>query len=279
MPDDIRLLQKLLQDLSFSPGWKHYGQRDFAELALLQKLNTIKGCPLTLFDDVVSWVKKHLLETDKDSDQESDLIQNVPVAKMLRSRHKCLIDYESRSNMIDMRPVTKDIPLIKSSGTARTTKVPFLHSLYYLLTDANLTKSENLLPSVLTNNHVSPGVSQSNTNTIYKDIDTGLRYQSAKAKLELEEMDLALELVFFGDASVLDPMSGRMKTDMLTYTLGIFNCETRYSPEAWASIRSIPLLTKVEHKNANNKLVDYHQIVQHLLDEPRSLMHKYAGQL
>ena len=64
---------------------------------------------------------------------------------------------------------------------------------------------------------------------------------------------------------------------MLMYTLGIFNRSTRNSAKAWTSLGSIPSFSKFEHKDADTKLIDYHNIVSFLLEEPRSLMLNYAG--
>jgi hypothetical protein len=44
--DDLSLLDHLLTDPNFSSGWDSISKSEQAEIALMERLNKIKGCPL-----------------------------------------------------------------------------------------------------------------------------------------------------------------------------------------------------------------------------------------
>ena len=51
LPSELWMLQHLLLDPNFGPGWSIASER--AEIALLGRLNKIKGSPLSLYDNVI----------------------------------------------------------------------------------------------------------------------------------------------------------------------------------------------------------------------------------
>ena len=137
-PDDPSLLDYFLSHPNFSPGWSSIPKSEQAEIALLDKLNKIKGCPLYIYDDVIAWTKEHLqCESTMDADDN--------IIPLLRSRRMCMKHFETSAHAEINRPITKDIDLQACHGKVLLTKVPFLGSLYNLLTDVELIQDSTLL--------------------------------------------------------------------------------------------------------------------------------------
>ena len=67
------MLQHLLEHQNFGPGWSCIPKSERATIALLARLNKIKGCPLSLYDEVISWVQEHL-QSDSMVDSDDNIV-------------------------------------------------------------------------------------------------------------------------------------------------------------------------------------------------------------
>ena len=70
----------------------------------------------------------------------------------------------------------------------------------------------------------------------------------------------------FIDASNYD-RGDRLSTEMVAYTLSLFNRSHRYQSSAWRSMGSIPSFKKTGHKSADQKVLDYHFILGNILKD------------
>jgi hypothetical protein len=73
LPDETKLIETLMSDPNFSAGWKIIQPSEIAEIALLKRLNRIKGCPLSVYDDVLEWVRE-FIQDDANINSESNII-------------------------------------------------------------------------------------------------------------------------------------------------------------------------------------------------------------
>jgi hypothetical protein len=53
LPDDLSLLELLVSDPNYKPGWHFMSESERAEIKLMNSLEDIKGCPLYVYDAVV----------------------------------------------------------------------------------------------------------------------------------------------------------------------------------------------------------------------------------
>ena len=67
-PDDLGLLELLLEDPNYFPQWHCVSEVEKAEIKLMSRLNNINGCPLYVYDAVRTWTKESLYTGGDDSD-------------------------------------------------------------------------------------------------------------------------------------------------------------------------------------------------------------------
>lgn len=222
-PSNTHLLELLLTNPNFSPGWSSFSKSKKAELSLLNMLNSVKGCPLYLYDDIVKWAKDNFSSPDSSTGDEA----HDNIASMLRTREACLSHFEAMAHTTSMKPETQEhFPLKHSSGTVPLTKLPLVGTLYNKLTDVDLMQDNKLLI-----NGASPYTAPDKIPDVLNDINTGSRYISAYSNLKKDKIDLPLPIIPFIDASVLD-RGDRLSTEMIAFTLGLFYCATRYMSQA-----------------------------------------------
>jgi hypothetical protein len=263
LPDELGMLKHLLDDPNFGPGWSIIPKSERAEIALLERLNKIKGCPLSLYDDIISWVQEHLQSESGESDGN--------IIPLLRKRERCLKHFESCAHAEAARPVTTTVQLQESEGSVNLTKIPFLPTLYGMLTDTELIQDGCLLmngPSPYSNPEKKPAV--------FDDFNTGSRYIDSHFNLKQDDIDYPLGIINFIDASVFDK-SDRLGTEMVAFTISLLNRETRNKSQAWRSLGSIPNFKRVDHKSADEKIVDYHLLLGELLLDIEILQRSKAG--
>jgi hypothetical protein len=105
LPDETKLIETLMSDPNFSAGWKIIQPSEIAEIALLKRLNRIKGCPLSVYDDVLEWVRE-FIQDDANINSESNIIP------LLRSRDVVMRSFGIRSHCAEMEPTTTNIKLV-----------------------------------------------------------------------------------------------------------------------------------------------------------------------
>ena len=264
LADNLWMLHHLLDDPNFGPGWSMIPKSERAEIALLDRLNKIKGCPLSLYDDVISWAREHL-QSDSDIDSDQNIIP------LLRNRDRCMKHFESCAHAEVARPETVTIQLEESEGKVNLTKIPFLATLYGMLTDVQLMQDRCLLM-----NGPSPYSDPDKKPPIFDDFNTGSRYVDAHFNLKQDDIDYPLGIINFIDASVFD-RGDRLSTEMVFFTILLLNRETRNKSHAWRSLGSIPNFHRVNHKCADQKVIDYHQLLGVLLEDIKLLQQTTAG--
>jgi hypothetical protein len=235
LPDETWMLDQFLADPAFAEGWDFIPKSDVAETDLLTILGSVKGCPLYLYDRITRWASTKL-------QSESAAAAEDNIIPLLRTRTNCLAALENSTNMFPMKPVTTIRVLKATSGTVSLTKVPFLPSVYHMLTNHDIVKDSSFLfPGG------SPHSDPPKKPTKYRDLDTGSAYLDAHYHLKKDIIDLPIGIVTFTDSSVYDK-GDRLSTDMVAFTLALFNRETRYKPEAWGALGSVPNFKSVDHK-------------------------------
>ena len=66
---------------------------------------------------------------------------------------------------------------------------------------------------------------------------------------------------------------------MAAFTISLLNRETRNQSHAWRSLGSIPNFKRVDHKSADEKIIDYHQLLHELLKDIEFLQNNTKGML
>ena len=183
--------------------------------------------------------------------------------------------FKKKAHMEDMSPETIKFPLQETSGHLQTTRIPFLPSLYYQLTNPVFESERN----ILFDKHESPFEGPDDQVETFGDINTGSRYIESYYRLKKEKIDKPVGMITFGDTSVMNVGSGRNSTDMICYTLTTRNRKARYRADSWQSIGSVPLFKTTEHKNAEDKCIDYQRITKYLFEDIRELQNTKAGVL
>ena len=119
---------------------------------------------------------------------------------------------------------------MKLSQTSITAKVPvfnFKSLVVSLLLDPLIMLEENLL--MTDQSYIDPSNA---TLYVFGDIHTGYWFKNAHQHLCKKEDDLLCPLIFFIDSVGLDAMQ-RQGLEPVTFTLGIFNRNTRNSNQFW----------------------------------------------
>ena len=110
---------------------------------------------------------------------------------------------------------------------------------------------------------------------IYKDIHHGEAFKMAHNKFCTEPYDVLIPIIPFIDGTPIDPY-GRNKLEVVMYTLGIFNQQTRNKTDSWNIAGYIADPTSVqtgqnEKKDDPNKCkstskrTDYHAMLSYIL--------------
>jgi hypothetical protein len=170
-------------------------------------------------------------------------------------------------------PITEDFALDAADESVSLTTIPFLPSLYNMLTDVELVQDSTLLM-----NGDTPYAIPIEKPQIYNDFNTGSRYIDAHNHLKKDDIDFPLGIINFIDQSVFDK-SDRLATEMVAFTLSIFNWPTRNRSHAWRSLGSIPNFKRVDHKTADEKVIDYHKVMVKLLKDIHIIQSTTSGVL
>lgn len=180
LPTNTQLLELLLTDPNFSLGWSSFSKSEKANPSLLNMLNSVKGCPLYLYNNTVKWAKDNLSSGVSSGSAAESSSEEVPkdIASMLRTREACLSHFEHRASTTSIKPeIQEPFPLKHSSGTVppyKSATCGYTVTLCNTLTDVDLMQDNKLLI-----NGASPYIALDQRSSVLNDINTGPRYISA----------------------------------------------------------------------------------------------------
>ena len=133
----------------------------------------------------------------------------------------------------------------------------FNSQLFTLLNNKDLMVPSNLL---LDFNNTD---GSDNNQMILGDINNSQWYQETKTRMCTEENDILVPVILFIDETTV-ANNGSCSIEPVSFTLGIFNRETRGNPDAWSILGYLPSMdsnclndTDVS-KKGQSRLKDYH---------------------
>jgi hypothetical protein len=264
--DELTLLEMLLDDPNYLPGWNCVPDVERAELHLMNRLNQIKGCPLFVYDHIVSWAKEWLYNPEERS-LSNDMLT------MMRSREELLNSSVTFAHTEKMKPVIAKILLPRCRKNIDITSMSYLGNLYSILTNQNLVNDNTLLLNGPTP-YDDPSLGQEDYEI--DDFNTGTRYVKAWKHMKRHEIDFPLGDVFFVDKSVYD-RNDRLTAEPVNHTNSLMRCVARNQDSAWSSLGSIPPNKNHGHFRASDKIVDYHACLSFLLSEYMAQQKDRAG--
>ena len=268
LPDDTSLLDMLLEDPNYLPGWQFVSEAEKAEIRLMSRLCRIKNCPLFVYDHVRAWVKGCLRDT---SNEESAANQ---IFDTMRSREQVLKSLSKLAHTRDMAPITQQIMLPGCGKNVDITALSYVGNLYYFLTDQDLANDNTLLLNGATP-YDDPVVEE---DYVIDDFNTGSRYIDAWTYKKEDPIDFPLGDIFFVDKSVYD-CNDRLSCEPVMHTNSMVNCSTRNKSQAWMSLGYIPQNKSLGHTTYASKLADYHECLAHILGEYIDIQNNKAGLL
>ena len=210
LPDNLSLLNSLLEDPNYGPTWRFMSASERLEIELMSTLNGIKGCPLYVYDAVVKWAKSTV-------DRSMCLEENDSPILLMRSRDMFVKDYPSFAHTANMIPVTRNVELPGCKKITPLTTTSYTANLYHFLTDRNLVNDNTLLIPGATPHDSPPSVKPE----YYDDVDTGSRYLDAYAAMKEEDIDFPCGDIWFVDKSHVDS-NGRLCAEPVNHT---FTCQ------------------------------------------------------
>ncbi len=115
-----------------------------------------------------------------------------------------------------MRPITTNYHVQEASGSVPVTRIPFLSSLYYQLTNFSI----NCPSKRIVDDPRDPYKRPQEIPSVYKDINTGRRCIEVYGRMKKNKMDKTVGVMTFADASYMDD-AGQNSADMVCYTLSL----------------------------------------------------------
>ena len=217
-------------------------------------LNILKKAkaPLYLFDEILDWARKSVNQNDMDLGS-NHMITRTKAIQQLKEKYDLNI-IEPRINHIQLPGSNAKIDLVVHS---------FKHSFYSLLNDKNLMQADNLL--------LDPDNPYNNPTSNYcGDVNTGSVFLAARKEYIRHEKEVLCPIIFFIDKTHTD-INGRLCLEPIRFTLAIFNRETRKKPIAWRTLGYIFDQAQVYAKEKKSKVVDYHYMMEVILEEFKAL--------
>lgn len=267
LPDDISLLKIYLEDPNYQHGWNVVSASERAEISLMSTLNSIKGCPLYVYDGIRAWAKESALDDD------SDLVGDHVITR-LRSREQVMKTATKRAHTSNMEPYTNKVLLKGCNKRVNLTSMSYIGNLYDQLTDQDLVNDNTLLLNGPTPYH-DPIL---NEDYVLNDFNTGTRYVNAWVYKKKSSIDFPIGEVFFVDKSVLDT-NDRLSFEPVMHTNSLINCSARYKSSAWHNLGCLPQFKGLGHNDYEDKLNDYHTCLGVILEEYINLQQNKAGLL
>jgi hypothetical protein len=264
--NNILLNQQIQHALS---GYYQTFSNDSVHKTQIELLFLLKKAkvPLYVYDDILKWIKNASYQYDP------NVLQNDLV-----SRCGCLTNLYNQYDLTGIQPFQSTIFLKGSKQRVTLTQHSFEQSVYSLLNDSNLMLAENLLLTKETLFNLK-NIMKYSKNEL-NDINTGSVYKKAcKIYLQSNSQDVLLPIIFFIDKTHTDT-HGRLCLEQIRFTLGIFNRKTRNNPLAWRTIGYIKDQAYIPTETTREKLNDYHQMIDHLLQDYKKCQNqKFKWQL
>lgn len=245
--------------MAFSDAIQSKAQHAFTspEKAAIQLLQILDKCGarLGLFDDIMKWA----------ADSVKHYVKPFPLPPIKRSSliHKLSqkygLDHSSPiANTISLPGSNKDCQIITSS---------FRHSVFSILNNPVLMQEKNLIFK-----GPSPTTPPTRNPDFIDDIDTGSRYIDSWNHLCTQPNDVLCPVEIYIDKTFCDA-KGKLNSEPVTFTLGIFNRKAKYHTHFWRTLGYIPNAhLKKATKQKGDKSHDYHACLEHIFCEMAAVM-------
>ena len=285
--DQINLSQQMrlleLEEINTQNSARGFTNDYIVGFNLMKILNKANS-PLYLYDEIMRWATESRLKYSYEFNTESGS----------SSRHKLRkFAYDSTSSE-HLKPKPKYV-MVGKNRTNPIEVITFdtIGMIHSLLSNPNLMKDENLLfqgdtPYLKKN----PSTGLLELPHILGDINSGTWYKKSCESLCQEPIDVLCPIILFIDGLTIDQYSN-LQLEPVTFTLGIFNRETRNKAEAW---KTLGFINNMNHNQSyinelnipgtgnNNegnqsiggvtsldKLTDYHTILDAILEDLREI--------
>lgn len=226
-----------------------FGPKELASLELhsiLDKANV----PKYLFDQIAAWGFKNDL-------RKSGLL----------NRSQMINHMKIKMQMPDIYP-KRIFVRVDENNFEVMTKFDFKNNMYSLLSDPELMRPENL---IFGDNPLEPPVFEPGDDEPLGDIDScQWYYDTYKKMVKNPLMQMLCPIIIFEDETYQDT-KGALKFHLITFTLGIFNRETRARPEAWRHLGFIPKAKNRQPEGtqvkdtSRRKCMDHHIFISEIL--------------
>jgi hypothetical protein len=217
-----------------------------------------RNAPKGLYDEICAFVRstnsKDLMYMPSSSTLMKDVIERTQIG-------------HSRTGTPTRLPLS-----LPSNNACAITIFDFKNQLFSLLNNKDIMVPSNLL---LDFNHTNPCSDRDNNHPIvYGDIHHSQWYEETKKRMCMGENDILVPIIFFIDETTV-ANNGSCSIEPVSFTLGIFNRETRGNPDAWSILGYIPSMdsnclndTDVS-KKGQSRLKDYHAALKFILNSFR----------
>jgi Plavaka transposase len=233
-----------------------------AQVLLLKKLVDARS-PLSLFDEIMKW---HLRALELSfSPLPAHVISSTN--RMLLSRNQVVSQLKTFFGYEGMYPRSIPIELPDNLGLATVVVHDAEQCIRSLLEDAFLMQSSNLLfPN---NNPLSP---PDPNPKIRADVDTSsLYFEAYSTYIKVPGLEVLCPIILYSDKTVTD-FHGNLSLHPVSFTLGIFNRETRNNPRAWRTLGYVPnVKASANAKTSSDKARIYHIVMDVILHSLRCL--------
>ena len=204
-------------------------------------------CPLYVFDQIQKWSRK-TIQKDKHY-FEGRLPTRASVLKTLDEQYNSK-GYKPTVHSVGM-PSGKTIEIVIHDLDS---------AIFSLLNDPDLMKEENLLLDLDT-----PWKQLEHDDDEISDLHTGSLYKEGwKLYCRDKSKDVLCAFMFFIDKTHTD-VSGNLNVEGVTFTLSIFNQQTRNTTKAMRQIGYISNQKNLRYSSAEQKSGDYHAILKFVL--------------
>ena len=244
-----------------------YDNSDAASVALFQLLKNASA-PKYLFDKILGWAHENSFELAcmNSIPRRKTFVKEMAMKTYGKNLRQC---FEPERTLVVL-PSGKEISVTTFSLRA---------SIASLLMDSSLMNSSNLLL------HPDNPFEIGNHGNVLSELNTGWWYKETVDEVCSADNHILLPIVLFIDGATIDKM-GKLQVEPISFSLGIFNRETRKNAKAWRTLGYIE-----DYKNATNvnleqnsnkvssttKLQDYHAIINHIIKDIYELQGKDGG--
>ena len=257
----------LQEDVCLTRNSRLFDRSDVASSELFNILK-MASAPKYLFDKILNWAETNVSELQN--------VASFPKRKTFLKHMSNKVFGENFSNCSGpvqsqlVLPSGKEIPI--TTFSLRTT-------IASLLMDEVLMNPQNLL----INPENQFGCAESGD--YLDDINTGWWHRETQAEICSSDNHILLPIIFFIDGATIDKM-GKLQVEPISFTLGIFNRQTRKNADAWRTLGYIEDFGNVVNQNIEQntrkdsskvKIQDYHAMIEHILRDFQSLQGRNGG--